>query len=100
MSDLQTIRGKGDIEHTLLDAPGATGTVATSVNLFDVITGYYGNASGAHGLRAHSVAMLRKRAALPTTGIGAVVAGWPPRSVGRHCLPPLPMSALSMLSVR
>jgi hypothetical protein len=49
MSDLQTIRGKGDIEHTLFDAPGATGTVATSVNLFDVITGYYGSACGAHG---------------------------------------------------
>ena len=49
MSDSQTIRGKGDIEHTLFDAPGAIGTVATSVNLFDVITGYYGNASGAHG---------------------------------------------------
>ena len=49
MSDLQTIRGKGDIEHTLFDAPGATGTVATSVNLFDVITGYYGSACGTHG---------------------------------------------------
>jgi hypothetical protein len=36
-------------EITLFDVPGATGTVATSVNLFDVITGYYGSASGAHG---------------------------------------------------
>lgn len=37
-------------EITVFDAPGATaGTVATSVNLFGVVAGYFGDANGAHG---------------------------------------------------